>query len=93
MTPYADDGFGNLVPTDNPHCIDYGTSVVFAKVQGQLGRFEIATGDHEAAIAVVRSELIGYGDRRISRTRYAFGPVLALICNDTATEPQELEVA
>ncbi len=80
----ADDGFGNLVSVHNP----YGTTfTVFARVNGQLARFDAGTPDFLTAIGAVRNELVDkYGDVRLGRDRWKSGPVLALITNDKHKE-------
>lgn len=62
---YADDGFGNMTPTTpEPAAI----TSVFARVDGQLCRWEVSTDDHQLAINTVKQS-IDHGIR----------PVLAMI--------------
>lgn len=70
---YADNGFGELVNTENP----YGkTTTVYTKDGGQLAEFTADTPDHQAAISVVRQAL---GHTALGRGRWNAPPVLALI--------------
>lgn len=74
MTRYADNGFGDLVPTHNPY---EKLTRVYTKIEGKMAQFDVGTGDHQVAIGEVRRTL---GDVRLSRNgRWRNGPVLAVI--------------
>ena len=65
MSALADDGFGNLIPTDPP---PQGHTWVFARLGAKLARWRVETPDHALAIDTLRVEL-----------RRNVKPILALI--------------
>lgn len=74
----ADDGFGNLVPINNP----YGAfTKVYMRFDGKLAMYEVGTADHAAAIDMVRKT---NNDHCLSsrRGRWRDGPCLAVVTKD-----------
>lgn len=73
----ADNGFGDLVPIDDPYPREPNIIKLFTRVDGQLVSFHSDAETHEHGIFAVRQALHHQWDRK--HGRYLEGPVLALI--------------